>query len=96
MEVSLYAEEGNLKSTIKIPDRHRPYGVAFHYVISKIIVLTYNKEKDCFFLLCYCNTGELESSTFFCNLSDGKGRPHITSHPSGPVAVVRSKSITFI
>ena len=96
MAVSVYTEKGNPKSTIKLPESNRPYGVTFHHVISKIIVLTYNKEEDSFFLLCYCEAGELESSTFCCNLSDGKGRPYLTSHPNGPVAVVRENSITFI
>ena len=96
MAVSVYTEKGNLKSTIKLPEGNRPYGVTFHHVIYKIIVLTYIKEEDSFFLLCYSETGELESSTFFCNLSDANGRAYITSHPNGPVAVVREKSITFI
>jgi hypothetical protein len=96
MGVSLYTEEGNQKITIKTPEGHLVNGVAFHYLICKIIVLTYNREKDSFFLICYSEAGELETTTFFCNLSDGKARPYITSHPSGPVAVVRSKSITYI
>ena len=96
MGVSVYTEKGNLKSTIKLPEGNRSYGVTFHHVISKIIVLTYNKEEGSFFLLCYCEAGKLDSSTFFCNLSDGERRPYLTPHPNGPVAVVREESITFI
>ena len=37
--VNFYSEEGNLKSTIKLPEGHKAYVMAFHYVIRKIIVL---------------------------------------------------------
>ena len=91
--VHLYSEEGNLKSTIKLPEGHRANGIAFHHVICRIIVLTYVSEK--YFLLCYSETGELETSTLFRNEND-ESYPTITSHPSGPVAVVGGKTITFI
>jgi hypothetical protein len=90
-----FSEEGNLKSTVKLPEGHQIFGVAYHYVIRKIIVLTYVDKNDSYFLLCYTEAGDLESSTFFCKRIDND-RIKITSHPSGPVAVVRKKSITFI
>ena len=92
--VNFYTEEGNLTSTIKLPEGHLVWGMAFHHVLGKIIVLTYVME-SCF-LLCYSETGKLESSTFFCNVSGNEYVPSITSHPGGPVAVVRERSITFI
>ena len=92
LSVHFYSEEGNLKSTIKVPEGHRVGSVAFHYVIYKIIVLTYVEENV--FLLCYSETGELETSTFFCRSSYGSA--YVTSHASGPVAVVSWKNITFI
>jgi hypothetical protein len=85
------SEEGNLKSTVKLPEGHEIYGVAYHYVI----VLTYVKKNNSYFLLCYTEAGDLETSTFFCKRIDNE-IIKITSHPSGPVAVVRKKSITFI
>ena len=92
--VEIYSEEGNLKSTVKLPEGHEVYGSAFNYVICKIIVLTFVEEKDSYFLLCYTEAGELETTTFF---SKKIGYiPEIKSHPSGPVAIVRQKSITFI
>ena len=90
-----FSEKGNLKSTVKLPEDHEICGVAYHYVIRKTIVLTYVEKNDSYFLLCYTEAGDLETSTFFCkriNLEFIK----ITSHPSGPVAVVMGKSITFI
>jgi hypothetical protein len=95
MAVHFYTEEGNLKSTIKLPEGHDVHGVAFHCVICKMIALTYVREKDSYFLLCYSKTGELETSTFFFNRNN-ELHPAITSHRSGHVAVVREKSITFI
>jgi hypothetical protein len=94
--VEIYSEEGNLKSTIKLPEGHKVLGLAFHYVICKIIVLTYVEKKDSCFLLCYTEAGELESTMQFCKGISGEYCPRIRSHPSGAVAVVREKSITFI
>ena len=90
-----FSEEGNLKSTVQLPEGHQIFGVAYHYVIRKIIVLTYVQKDISYFLLCYTEAGDLETSTFFCKRFDGEFI-NITSHPSGPVAVVRKKSITFI
>jgi hypothetical protein len=90
-----FSEEGNLKSTVKLPGDHEIFAVAYHYGIRKIIVLTYVKKNNSYFLLCYTEAGDLETSTFFCEGIDYE-RIKITSHPSGPVAVVREKSITFI
>jgi hypothetical protein len=93
--VEIYSEEGNLKSRIKLPEGHTVWGLAFHYAICKIIVVTLVLEKRSLFLLCYTEAGELESTMFLCNARVAG----ITSHPSGPVAVVMEKlqkSITFI
>ena len=90
-----FSEEGNLKSTVKLPEDHEICGVAYHYVIRKIIVLTYVEKNNSYFLLCYTEAGDLETSTFFYK-AIGFEIIKITSHPSGPVAVARNKSITFI
>ena len=90
-----FSEEGNLKSTVQLPEDHEICGVAYHYVIRKIIVLTRVRKTNSYFLLCYTEAGDLESSMFFCKIINYE-RIQITSHPSGPGAVVREKSITFI
>ena len=92
--VHIYSEEGNLKTRIKPPESHLIRGVAFHFFFGKIIVLTYVKNKESYFLLCYTEEGELETETYFCKI--GNIIPQITSHPSGPVAVVNWKSISYI
>ncbi len=96
--VLTYSTEGNLKSTIKLPEGHEVAQVAFHHGICKIIVLTYVKKEDSYFMLGYSETGELENSVFF-----GEKDPEhhyfeidVKSHPSGPVAVKHMNSITFI
>ena len=90
-----FSEEGNLKSTVQLPEGHQIIGVTYHYVIRKIIVLTYVEKNDSYFLLCYTEAGDLEISTLFCKTIEFEFIK-IRSHPSGPVAVVRQKSITFI
>jgi hypothetical protein len=84
--VEIYTEEGNLKLKIELPARHVVHGTAFHFVIRKIIVLTRVRGSDSCFLHRYSETGELETSMFCFNFSGGLSQ--ITSHPSGPVAIV--------
>jgi hypothetical protein len=93
--VEIYSEEGNLKSTIKLPEGHEAYGLAFHYVICKIIILTYVEGK--YVLLYYTEAGELETTAFCDKENPYAFKSHnIKSHPSGPVAVIDKESITFI
>ena len=93
--VHIYSEEGNLKSTINLPEGHWIRRLAFHFAFSKMIVLTYVKKKESYFLLCYAEEGELETTTYFCEKADD-GMPEITSHPSGSFAVLTRKCITLI
>ena len=90
--VYIYSEEGNLKSTIKLPEGHEIREVVFHFVSSKIIVVTYVREKKSYFLLCYTEEGELESTTYSCKRSD-ETHLKITSHPNGPVVVVSETAL---
>ena len=98
--VLTYSTEGNLKSTIKPPEGHKVRQVAFHHGICKIIVLTYVKKEDSWFMLGYSESGKLENSVFFRK----KGREEywwdmqmdMKSHPSGPVAVAVERNIIFI
>ena len=100
--VDLYTEEGKLKMTLKLPADHQVHGVAFHFIVRKIIVLSRlgdypNLDDDSFFLHCYSETGKLENSTFLCKKRISCFLEFaMTSHPSGPVAVVGEESITYI
>ncbi len=95
--VLTYSTEGNLKSTIKLPEGHKVVQVAFHHGICKIIVLTYVVKEDSLFLLGYSETGELENSVFFRIKGDTYlWNTDMKSHPSGPIAVRFLNSMTFI
>ena len=84
----------NTMWTINLPEGHWIREVSFHFAFSKIIVLTYVKKKDSYFLLSYTEEGELETcTTNFYNMHE---TPGTTSHPSGSFAVVTQNSITFI
>ena len=91
--VEIYTEEGNLKMTIKLPAGHRVEGVAFHFGISKIIVLSKHEEKESYYLHSYSETGEQHMSTFLGKIANFGFITTITSHSSGSAAVL-SRNIT--
>ena len=90
--VQIYTDEGKLKSTIPVPKGHEIRGLAFHYVISKLFVLT--KENESYHILYYSETGKLELSIFLGK--DYFSSPFMTSHPSGVIAIIESRRITFL
>ena len=96
--IHTYSTDGDLKSTIKVPDGHQALRVAFYYGIWKMIVLTYAEKEDSLFFLSYSETGELENSVFFCKKDPEVNlwKIQLKSHPSGPLAVRYNRSITFL
>jgi hypothetical protein len=89
--------EENTNIAIKLPEGHMVCGVVYHFLVCKIIMLTYFEKDDSYFLHnCCSETGELESSVFFCKKANSTHSPEITSHPSGAVAVVSERSITYL
>ncbi len=96
--VFTYSTEGNLKSTIKLPEGHEVEQVAFHHGICKIIVLTFVEKVESYFLLGYSETGELENSVFFRkkHSDEYSWDMYMKSHPSGPIAVQYTNRVTFI
>ena len=94
-DFKIYTEEGNLKSTINLPEDHKVVNVAFHHVLCKILVLT-KKPDNSYFLLIYSQSGELETTTLVSEYIGSEFYISLKSHPSGPVVVVAMKSITFI
>ena len=100
--VDLYTEKGKRKMTLKLPAGHKVHGVAFHFMVRKIIVLSRlmnfpSPREYSYFLHCYSETGKLENSTFLCKKEISYFLEFaMTSHPSGPVAVVGIETITYI
>ena len=94
--VQIYTSEGDLKSTIKVPEGHEAWQVAFHHGMCKIIVLTYVRKQHSWFILSYSEKGELENSVLFCKGDRFEDVVNMKSHPSGPAAVRLNNIITFI
>ena len=100
-KVDLYTEEGKLKMRLQLPEGHEVRGVAFHSIVPRIIVLSrlmdVSSPREYFFLHCYSKTGQLENSMFLCEKEEISVFDIVmTSHPSGPVAVVGDESIIYI
>ena len=90
--VYLYTEEGELKLILKLPADHEIFGAVFHFVLRKIIVLSFFEKEFSCYLHSYSETGELENSWPLCRHGSENcidlNFPIITSHASGPVGVV--------
>ena len=93
--VEMYSTEGNLKSTIKVPESHEVRGAAFHHYIGKIIVLTWVRELHSLFLLGYSETGELESLVFLTKRL-WYLRLDVKSHLNGAFSIQVGSSIILI
>ena len=92
-ELEIFTEEGNLKSTIQLPDMESVLSVAFHHVMSRIIVLTRDYDTKHHVYL-YSETGELENTALIRD--DFGWCPAVTCHPRGTFAVVTSHHMRFI
>ena len=92
--VQIYTSEGNLKSTIEVPEGHAAYRVAFHHGMCKIIVITRVWKQESSFMLSYSEKGELENSVLL-----HKGVYYLGTlccHPKGPCAFDVGGIITFV
>ena len=96
--VEIYTEKGHLWTTIDLPATHNILGMAFHFGINKIIYTTSESEKNYFFLHSYSEKGEQYSSICLGSVSDYNEFRHyrITSHPSGPAAILTREGIVYL
>ena len=96
--IQIYTKEGNLKTTMKVPDGHMVRSVAFHNEICKIMVLTWAWMEKSYFVLCYPEEGgERETLTpFDSGKMKDEGYPQLVSLPNGPGVVVKAKNITYL
>ena len=91
--VKIYTSEGDLKSTIEVPEGHRALGLAFHHGMCKIIVITRVLKQDSWFMLSYSEKGELENSVLLNKGPFNTGG--LCSHPKGPCAFAFHDIITY-
>ena len=87
--VYIYTEEGNVKRKFKVPEDHDVWDLAFNHVTKEVIVLTDGPR--CNWILSYSTIREKREtvqSPFYLG--------HLTSHPSGPVALVDNQSVLYI
>lgn len=96
--VHIYGTEGELKSTLKVPEGHQVCQVAFYHGICKSVVLTYVKEQISWFLLCFSENGEIEKSVFVLKKDPEQSSwaVDMKSHPSGLLAVLCNNSVTWV
>ena len=88
--IHIYTEEGNEKTKLKVPKDHGVWAVAFNHVTKEVIVLTYCEYLE--YTSSYSTTGlKLETVPVPFELWHA-----LTSHPSGPVALVNEEAILYI
>ena len=82
-----------MKSKFEVTKGHKIWGIAFNHVTQEVIVHTHYDGRE--YISSYsttCRKLETVSRAF-----EWEGRCiHLTSHPSGPVALVSKKSILYI
>ena len=86
--VYIHTEEGDKKRKLEVPKGHKVYDVAFNHVTKEVIVLT--ETNDGRWISSYSTTGEKWQTV----RSPLPG--HLTSHPSGPVALVDDGLVLYI
>ena len=88
--VYIYTEEGNEKGKLEVPKDHKVWDVAFNHVTKEVIVLTATNDKH--WISSYLTTGEKRQIV----LAPSSWHQSLTSHPSGPVALVYCQAVLYI
>ena len=89
--VYIYTEEVNLKRKFEVLEDHKVFDLAFNHVTKEVIVLTWNDRHE-YFISSYSTTG-VKRETFRSPYR--WARVFLTSHPSGPVALVYDHSVLY-
>ena len=93
--IYIYTEEGNGKRKLEVPNDHYVLGVAFNHVTKEVIVLT-DYHGDGSYISNYSTTGDqLKIVPITFEWRDAYYL-NLTSHPSGPVALVNKEAIFYI
>ena len=89
--VYIYTEEGNEKRKFEVPEDHKVLDLAFNHVTKEVIVLTRNDGS--LWISSYSTTGEKRQTVRSLDIAWFES---ITSHPSGPVALVNDETVLYI
>ena len=94
--VHVHGKDGELKSTLKAPEGHQVWQVAFHHGISKPVVLTHVKHSS-WYLHCVSENGVLEKQVLVSERDPEQPSwaVDMTSRPGG-IAVLCNNSVTLI
>ena len=87
--VYIHTEEGNEKKKFEVPKDHYVEDVAFNHVTKEVIIITHDDRNE-HWISSYSTTGEKRQTV----RSPLWG--HLTSHPSGPVALVYDEAVLYI
>ena len=90
--VYIYTEEGNEKKKFEVLEDHKVLDLAFNHVTKEVIVLTKVDRKE-YWISSYSTTGEKRQTV---QSLGSAGWASLTSHPSGPVALVQSNKVLYI
>lgn len=103
--VNMYSEAGELTQMIRIPRKdntnvlvHTVRGVVFDPVRKNILVLMYDPflfDQESYRVMVYSKTSELLKTFRLVNFPV-EGVVQLTSHPSGPIAVIGSSKAIFL
>jgi hypothetical protein len=103
--VNIYTEGGELKQIIKLPRKdntkelvHTVRGVVFDPVRKHVLVLIYDPflfDQTSYRLLVYSKSSELLNTFRLANFPV-EGLAQLTSHPTGPIAVIGSRKAIFL
>ena len=93
--IYIYTEEGNVKRILEAPKDHKVLGVAFNHISKEVVVLTLDDyRRQC--ISSYSTTGGKFETVPITFQYQGTLAIRLTSHPSGPVALVSLQSIFYI
>ena len=96
--VGIYTDNGSLRQDITVPGLHKVSALAIDYIDNTVLVLTEVLTSGCFHeyrLLSFSESGEL-AKTLILPRQKENAAYRISSHPSGPVAVVHEAGVIFL
>ena len=93
--VYIYTEEGNEKKKFEVPEDHKVWDLTFNHVTKEVIVLTFKTGTypSEYWISSYSTTGEKRQTVQSLGIAECRS---LTSHPSGPVALINDSIVFYI